>query len=141
MTKTIADLEDRTEGYLARDLHGEGVWPRTGTLRYGGAVFNPAGQILLREPADHFDGYVWTYAKGGADEGESTAAAALREVREETGCRPQIVGHIPEAFVGGSTGWRNYFYVMRCLDDTIDPEAFDNETRNACWASEAQAKE
>jgi 8-oxo-dGTP diphosphatase len=137
----IAELEDRTEEYLGRDLHGEGIWPRTGTLRYGGAVFDLTGRILLREPAKHFDRYVWTFPKGGADPGESAPAAALREVREETGFRPQIVGHVPDAFVGGTTGWRNYFYVMRCHDDAIDPNAFDAETWNVRWADEAEARE
>jgi 8-oxo-dGTP diphosphatase len=139
MTRKIAELEDRTDEYLARDLHAEGGWPQTGTLRYGGAVFNLDGQILLREPSNHFDNYVWTYAKGGADKGEHTAAAALREVKEETGCRPQIVGHIAEAFVGGTLGWRNYFYVMRMMCD-IDPDAHGWETWTVRWADQEEAK-
>jgi len=43
------------------------------------------GRILLREPANHFDGYHWTYAKGKQDKNESPELTAPREVYEETG--------------------------------------------------------
>ena len=52
---------------------------------YGGVLINDAGHVLLREPANHYGGYVWTFAKGNPDPGESAEEAALREVLEETG--------------------------------------------------------
>ena len=54
-------------------------------LAYGGVVIDEAGRVLLREPKNHFDYYVYTFPKGRPDEGESPEQAALREVREETG--------------------------------------------------------
>jgi 8-oxo-dGTP diphosphatase len=46
---------------------------------YGAVIFNAKGQVLLREPSGHFGGYVWTFAKGRPDAGESPAETAIRE--------------------------------------------------------------
>ena len=54
---------------------------------YGVVIFNAKGQVLLREPSGHFGGYVWTFAKGRPDAGESPAETAVREAFEETGYR------------------------------------------------------
>lgn len=32
-------------------------------LAYGGVIVDTEGRVLLREPSDHFDGYVWTFSK------------------------------------------------------------------------------
>src|ERR1019366_5421089 len=65
--------------YRQRDLHAEGQWPPMKGLTpegeilqpssYGGILFNEKGQVLLREPKGHYDGYHWTFAKGRQDEG------------------------------------------------------------------------
>ena len=56
---------------------------------YGGVVINDQGEILLREPRNHFDGYVWTFPKGRPEKeqrpGETPEETAFREVLEETG--------------------------------------------------------
>ena len=52
---------------------------------FGGILVREDGKILLREPKGHYGGYVWTFAKGGANAGGSAEDAALREVHEETG--------------------------------------------------------
>jgi ADP-ribose pyrophosphatase YjhB (NUDIX family) len=49
----------------------------------GGLVLNEAGKILLIRRLGK-----WDLPKGKLDEGETTEAAALREVEEETGVRP-----------------------------------------------------
>lgn len=54
----------------------------------GGVVYKKVGnsfRILLREPTNHYQGYVWTFAKGLIDDGEKIVDAAIREVKEETG--------------------------------------------------------
>lgn len=58
---------------------------------YGGILLTRDGKILLREPTNHFDGYVWTFAKGKPSVGDTPAQTALREVEEETGFLAEIV--------------------------------------------------
>jgi 8-oxo-dGTP pyrophosphatase MutT (NUDIX family) len=70
---------------------------------YGGVLIDAAGRVLLREPTQHFGGYVWTFAKGRPDRGESPAEAALREVREETGFTAEITDLLPGVFAGTTT--------------------------------------
>ena len=59
--------------------------------------------MLLREPANHFGGYVWTFPKGRVDAGETPQQAALREVLEETGYTARITGLVPGMFEGDTT--------------------------------------
>ncbi|MGH9919477.1 MAG: hypothetical protein ACRD6W_11505, partial [Nitrososphaerales archaeon] len=65
--KPLVELTDRTGEYQALDLHETGIWPIASKSRYGGVVFNLAGAVLLREPKNHFDDYVWTFPKGRPD--------------------------------------------------------------------------
>jgi 8-oxo-dGTP diphosphatase len=69
-------------------------------LAYGGVVFNDKGEILFREPRNHYGGYVWTFAKGQPDGSETPEATALREVREETGVVARILCPLGEGFQG-----------------------------------------
>ncbi len=95
---------------------------------YGGVLIDDAGQILLREPANHFDGYVWTFAKGKRDTADTPEATVLREVREETGYHAEIVAALPKAYAGG-TGKTGY-YLMRPVGA---PGTFDKETQSILW--------
>lgn len=89
------------------------MWKIPSAKAYGGVLLTKGGRILLREPTNHFDGYVWTYAKGRSDAGETPEQAALREVREETGYEAEVVDVLPGVFKGGTT--TNAFFVMRHL--------------------------
>jgi 8-oxo-dGTP pyrophosphatase MutT (NUDIX family) len=51
----------------------------------GGLVFDEQGRVLLIRARDLRGQPVWTLPKGALAPGESSADAALREVREETG--------------------------------------------------------
>jgi 8-oxo-dGTP diphosphatase len=141
--------EDRTDEYRNRDLHTEcardpeGEWPPgpKKKRRYGGVTFNREGQVLLREPMNHYGGFHWTFSKGAPDPHEAPVETALRETLEETGYRPAIVGHVPGAFQGGVMGSYNYFYVM--LNDSVFDEAAmkkNGETNAVCWVSEEEAR-
>ncbi|WP_153117681.1 NUDIX domain-containing protein [Rhodocyclus tenuis] len=56
-------------------------------------------------------GYVWSFAKGRPDPGETPEQTALRETREETGVEATIVCPIPGEFVGGTT--INRYFLMQ----------------------------
>ena len=107
-------------------------------LAYGGVVIDEAGRVLLREPKNHFDYYVYTFPKGRPDEGESPEQAALREVREETGVEAEIVDAIPGTFAGGTTS--NAYFLMRPIHAHGDFDRY--ETESVCWVDwrEAEAK-
>ncbi|MGH7391202.1 MAG: NUDIX hydrolase [Candidatus Rokuibacteriota bacterium] len=57
----------------------------------GGLVVDEQRRVLLIRARDLRDRPVWTLPKGAPAAGESSAEAALREVREETGYRCEIV--------------------------------------------------
>lgn len=97
---------------------------------YGGVLIDGEKRVLLREPSNHFGGYVWTFPKGSADDGESPEETALREVREETGYQAEIVAPIPGEF-GGDTSV-TMFYLMRPVGDPADT---DHETQSIEWVS------
>ena len=97
-------------------------------MAYGGVVFDAEGRILLREVAGHYGGYVYTFAKGRPDPGETPEETALREVREETGIEAEIVGEIPGVFEGDTTDTK--FYAMRAVRDHGD---FHAETAKVMW--------
>jgi 8-oxo-dGTP diphosphatase len=54
-------------------------------------VLDDKGHILLIRARDLRNRPVWTLPKGALAHGESSEAAALREVREETGYRCEVV--------------------------------------------------
>jgi 8-oxo-dGTP pyrophosphatase MutT (NUDIX family) len=60
----------------------------------GGLVFDDAGRVLLIRARDLRNRPVWTLPKGTLMAGESSADAALREVREETGYRCELLREI-----------------------------------------------
>ena len=97
---------------------------------YGGVLIDDQGRVLLREPANHFGGYVWTFAKGRRDPGETPEQAALREVREETGYAASIVAALPTAF-GGTTG-KTAFFLMKATGAQATPSW---ETARTRWVS------
>lgn len=108
-----------------------------GHLSAGGVLIDDLGRVLLREPTNHFGGYVWTFAKGRIDPGETVEQAALREVREETGYHAAILKPIPGYFLGttGST----VMFLMRPLAQDALPSS--SETNAVRWETPARARE
>ena len=95
-------LENRVAEYRLRDLHAEGEWPKLPKRRYGGVTFNSMGEVLLREPLNHFDGYHWTFAKGKGDKDEHPVDTALHG--DVGGDRPQAENH--RAHSRSVSGWK-----------------------------------
>jgi hypothetical protein len=52
----------RLASVVLREATEQGVdmWNIPSAKAYGGVLLTRGGRILLREPANHFDGYVWT---------------------------------------------------------------------------------
>jgi len=98
---------------------------------WGGVVIDHRGRVLMREPRGHYDGYVWTFAKGRQDVGETPEQTALREVREETGYAATIVERLQGLHPGGTT-LTGYFLML----PAGEPVAFSaRETASLRWVS------
>jgi 8-oxo-dGTP pyrophosphatase MutT (NUDIX family) len=104
-------------------------------LSFGGVLFDNQGRVLLRRPANEFDGYVWTFAKGRMEAGGTPEETALREIFEETGYRAAIVGEVPGAFAGGTSINRYFLMVPSGAPEPLDPR----ETEEVRWVGHEEA--
>lgn len=109
----------------------------------GGLVFNQKGQILLI-----FRRHMWDLPKGKIDEGERKKAAALREVREETGLQKlSIIRKLKKTYhtyllenntkVLKVTHW----YLMMCNDNMPPVPQAEEDIELAKWMEPEQAEE
>ncbi len=110
-----------------------------------------AGGVLLRRRDAGFDAMligrgsprVWTLPKGHVEHRESNEQAAIREVREETGCWGEILGRLNEIsywfYVGKAKHKKSVtFFSMRYLSG--DPQNHDHEVDEARWFDAATAR-
>ena len=108
----------------------------------GGLVVNDRGHILLIRARDLRNQPVWTLPKGALNPGESSADAAIREVREETGWRCEVVRELTAV-----TYWfqRNgqrirktvRWYLMRPIEKVGE---HDHEVDEVLWADPVDAR-
>ena len=108
---------------IAEALHGA-------INAFGGVLIDEKGRILLREPAGHYGGYAWTFAKGRPRPGERPDEAALRDVREETGYEARITGMIPDVFPGDTS--ITAFFLMEPVGEQ---RPFGSETARTVWVN------
>ena len=108
-------------------------------LAFGGVVVDPVGRVLLREVKNHFDGYVWTFAKGRPNDGESPRETALREVIEETGVCGRILAPIPGDFLGGTTANRYFLMIADERESRLSPN--HPETSQVRWVDVGEARD
>lgn len=106
---------------------------------YGGVIFDNNGLVLLREPRNHFDGYVWTFPKGRADPGESPEQTALREVKEETGVDAIIITLLPGEYAGGTSVTRYFLMAGKAGSGAIADD--DKETQAIKWMTPDEARQ
>lgn len=102
---------------------------------YGGVLLTRCGRVLLREPANHFDGYHWTFAKGKSDKGEQPELTALREVYEETGYLAEIITALPDAYKSSLSS--TAIFIMKHLNQQ---HPYSWETQSTRWVDFAEAK-
>lgn len=74
----------------------------------GGVVFYQNRVLLLRKKR----GY-WVLPKGRIEAGEDLETAALREVREESGVRADIIKYVGDIHYTYKNQWTNYEWVMK----------------------------
>jgi 8-oxo-dGTP pyrophosphatase MutT (NUDIX family) len=110
-----------------------------------------AGGLVLRRREAGFDALligrgtprIWTLPKGHVEARESNEQAALREVREETGCWGEIILRLSEIsywfYVGKAKHKKSVtFYLMRYLSG--DTANHDHEVDEARWFDIAAAR-
>ncbi len=110
-----------------------------------------AGGLVLRRRDSTYDALligrgtprIWTLPKGYVEARESNEQAALREVREETGCWAELVTRLNEIsywfYVGKAKHRKSVtFFLMRYLSG--DTENHDHEVDEARWFDVMQAR-
>ena len=86
-------------------------WPNH-RANVGIALFNTEGQVWLGRREGTPPPWNWQLPQGGMDKGETPEAAALRELEEETGIRPERVEPL-----GNISGWIVYDYPPDVRED------------------------
>ena len=107
----------------------------------GGLVFDEDGRVLLIRARDLRNRPVWTLPKGTLTTGETSADAALREVREETGWRCELVRQLEAVTYwfqrdGERVRKTVRWYLMRPLEKVGE---HDHEVDEVAWVSREEA--
>lgn len=107
----------------------------------GGLVLDEHGKVLLIRARDLRNQPVWTLPKGTLAPGETSVDAALREVREETGYRCELLRELqPVTYWFQRDGRRIKktvrWYLMRPLEKAGE---HDHEVDEVLWADRADA--
>ena len=107
----------------------------------GGLVVDERGEILLIRARDLRERPVWTLPKGTLAPGESSEDAALREVREETGWRCEVVRALDEVTYWFQRDGRRVrktvrWFFMRPLEKVGE---HDHEVDEVAWVTRAEA--
>jgi 8-oxo-dGTP pyrophosphatase MutT (NUDIX family) len=108
----------------------------------GGLVLDEMGRVLLIRARDLRQQPVWTLPKGALQPGESSAEAAVREVREETGYRCELVRELSAITYwfrrdGRAIRKTVRWYLMRPLEKEGE---HDHEVDEVAWADRAEAQ-
>ncbi|MBI1778349.1 MAG: NUDIX hydrolase [Proteobacteria bacterium] len=132
----LQEVNEKEERPVPERDHQSSIPGASMANAFGGVLVDDLGRVLLREPRNHFDGYVWTFAKGKIEKGATPEQTALREVLEETGYDAEIVAKIPGGYRGG-TGTTEYF-LMKPIGQ---PGKFQgSETANIQWVTFEEAE-
>lgn len=107
----------------------------------GGLVVDDGGRVLLIRARDLRDRPVWTLPKGMLAPGEGSTAAALREVREETGYHCELIRELTPVTYWFQRGGQRvkktvHWFLMRPLEKVGD---HDCEVDEVMWAERSDA--
>ena len=107
----------------------------------GGLVVDPEGRVLMIRARDLRERPVWTLPKGTLAPGETPADAALREVREETGWRCELVRELETVSYWFQRDGRRvrktvHWFLMRPVAKVGE---HDHEVDEVLWATRADA--
>jgi 8-oxo-dGTP pyrophosphatase MutT (NUDIX family) len=107
----------------------------------GGLVVDERGRVLLIRARDLRGQPVWTLPKGTLGPGESSADAALREVREETGYRCDVVRALDEVTYWFQRDGQRIkktvrWFLMRPLEKAGE---HDHEVDEVAWLERGEA--
>ena len=81
----------------------------------GAVVLGPGGTVLLVHRPKYDD---WSFPKGKVDRGEHPTAAAVREVKEETGLRVRLGVPLADQCYGIKVGTKRvHYWLGRAVDD------------------------
>ena len=108
----------------------------------GGLVLDAEGRVLLIRARDLRNQPVWTLPKGALKPGESSTEAALREVREETGYRCEVVREMTSVTYWFQREGRRIrktvrWYLMRPIEKVGE---HDHEVDEVLWADRKDAE-
>ncbi len=112
------------------------------------AVIRAAGGLLWRETAQGYEIAVihrrryddWTLPKGKVNEGESWLEAAVREVKEETGCAATVLGFAGAIAYNTDRGPKLVKFWHMKSSGTPSPH-IDEEVAEVCWLSVESARD
>lgn len=96
-----------------------------------------AGRVEILLVRSKKDPSIWVFPKGHIEDGESAAAAALRETREEAGIDGELLGAVgaPLEFMSGVEPVRVQYYLIRATGT-----AHSSEEREKCWLPVDEAR-
>lgn len=108
----------------------------------GGVVVDDRGRVLLIRARDLRGREVWTLPKGAPIPGERSQDAALREVREETGYRCEVVRELASVTYWYQREGRRVrktvrWFLMRPLERVSE---HDREVEEVAWVEPAEAR-
>jgi len=134
----LMDLYDELRRPIGRTMRrGAPVAPGEYLAVFHVCVFNSAGQLLIQRRQDTKRSFpsLWDITAGGAVQaGESSRAAAEREVREELGFSPELAGIRPCLTVNFDDGFDDIYAVEREISlRTLRLQA--SEVQDARWAA------
>jgi len=125
LAEAVEKLKSETDG---DDLDEPALEASTSAYHSAGIVLvDERGHVTIREPANHYGGYVWSYPKGRIDPGETPQQTARRELREETGLTGRILAPIGD-FKGDTSVTRLYVGVRTGGEETTGPETWSVKT-------------